>query len=230
LGVDARKSEQKIDCATASKEIDSIKQFVAKLNEFTGQAVSPIVGGIRHKPLETNSGKGFAATLVPESVSGPHMAKLGEDRYYKRSGDSFYVMEHFDLEDMFGRRQKPKLRFDALPIIGDGAGEGLVFRIQNVGRGVAKYVGFFADLTNIKTITEKSAFLHDVSQINPGCTAISYDKNQGVLHPHGMLTEVGRIRLERNNPAEPVTIHLRIYCENMLAEVITLGPFFAPSK
>ena len=30
------------------------------------------------------------------------MAKLGEDRYYKRSGDSFRKMEHFDLEDMFG--------------------------------------------------------------------------------------------------------------------------------
>lgn len=29
------------------------------------------------------------------------MAKLEEDRYYKRSGDSFYRMEHFDLEDMF---------------------------------------------------------------------------------------------------------------------------------
>ena len=37
------------------------------------------------------------------------MAKAGEDRYYKRSGASFYRMEHFDLEDMFGRRLKPKL-------------------------------------------------------------------------------------------------------------------------
>jgi predicted HTH transcriptional regulator len=142
-GVHARKNKQMIDCATAAKEIDSIKQFVTKLNEFTGQAVSPIIGGIRHKPLETSSGKGFAVTLVPESASGPHMAKLGEDRYYKRSGDSFYVMEHFDLEDMFGRRQKPKLQFDAVQITEDGADEGLEFRIQNVGRGIAKYVGFF---------------------------------------------------------------------------------------
>jgi Putative DNA-binding domain len=71
-GVDARKNEQKIDCATAAKEIDSTKQFVTKLNEFTGQAVSPFVGGIRHKPLETSSGKGFAATLVPESMCSTH--------------------------------------------------------------------------------------------------------------------------------------------------------------
>ena len=41
------------------------------------------------------------------------MAKLGENRYYKRSGDSFYQMEHFDLEDMFGRRRKPKLKMSS---------------------------------------------------------------------------------------------------------------------
>jgi hypothetical protein len=219
-----------IDCATAAKEIDSIKQFVTKLNEFTGQAVSPIVDGIRHKSLETSFGKGFAVTLVPESPSGPHMAKLGEDRYYKRSGDSFYVMEHFDLEDMFGRRQKPKLRFDALPIAGDGAAEGLEFRIQNVGRGIAKYVGFFAELTNIKTITIKTGNLRDVSSVNLGRSAISYQDNQAVFHPNGISNQVGRIRLERNNLAAPVTIQLTIFRENMLAEKIALGPFFAPSN
>ena len=37
------------------------------------------------------------------------MALLGLQRYYKRSGDSFYAMEHFDLEDMFGRRKRPVL-------------------------------------------------------------------------------------------------------------------------
>jgi hypothetical protein len=219
-----------IDCATAAKEIDSIKLFVTKLNEFTGQAASPIVDGIRHKSVETTSGKGFAVTLVPDSGSGPHMAKLGEDRYYKRSGDSFYVMEHFDLEDMFGRRQKPKLQLDAFPITGDGADEGLEFRIQNVGRGVAKYVGFFAELTNIKKITKKDGNLHDVSEVNPGRAVISYQDNQVVFHPNGISNQVGRIRLERNKLADPVTIQLTIFCENMRAEKIKLGPFFAPSK
>jgi hypothetical protein len=159
------------------------------------------------------------------------MAKLGEDRYYKRSGDSFYVMEHFDLEDMFGRRQKPKLQFDAVPITEDGADEGLEFRIQNVGRGIAKYVGFFAELTNIKTMTIKTGNLRDVSSVNPGRSAtISYQDNQVVFHPNGLSNQVGRIRLERNKLADPVTIQLTIFCENMRAEKIRLGPFFAPSK
>src|SRR5262249_33289270 len=107
-GVDARQQDG-VDYARERKEIEQLERFVSKLNEFTGQAVSPVADGIRHKAIETEGGRGFAATIVPESDSGPHMAKLGEDRYYKRSGTSFLRMEHFDLEDMFGRRPRPKL-------------------------------------------------------------------------------------------------------------------------
>jgi AhpD family alkylhydroperoxidase len=109
-GVDARKNAQDVDCAVGRKEIEPIKLFLSRLNALTGQAVSPIVDGIRHRAIETTENSGFAITLVPETESGPHMAKLGEDRYYKRSGDSFYKMEHFDLEDMFGRRPEANLR------------------------------------------------------------------------------------------------------------------------
>jgi predicted HTH transcriptional regulator len=114
-GVDARKNAQDVDCAVGRKEIEPIKLFLSRLNALTGQAVSPIVDGIQHRAIETTGNSGFAITLVPETESGPHMAKLGEDRYYKRSGDSFYKMEHFDLEDMFGRRQKPNLGLEIIP-------------------------------------------------------------------------------------------------------------------
>jgi hypothetical protein len=63
------------------------------------------------------------------------MAKLGEDRYYKRSGDSFYKMEHFDLEDMFGRRKKPKLRLVARV---SRVRDEVVLGILNEGRAAAK--------------------------------------------------------------------------------------------
>jgi hypothetical protein len=103
----AKKNQDGVDCAQAPAEISSLKLFLSRLNELTGEALSPVVDGVQHKLLETSAETGFAATFVPESLSGPHMAKLGDDRYYKRSGASFYRMEHFDLEDMFGRRQKP---------------------------------------------------------------------------------------------------------------------------
>jgi hypothetical protein len=71
------------------------------------------------------------------------MAKCREDRYYKRSGDSFYKMEHYDLEDMSGRRRKPKLElFTRLE--GGGPTMEIVLGIKNVGRGTAKapYLAF----------------------------------------------------------------------------------------
>ncbi len=146
-GVDARKNEQGIDCACGATEIEPLSLMLSKLNEFTGQFVNPIVDGVLHKKIETTSDRGFIATLVPESVSGPHMAKGGEDRYYKRSGDSFSKMEHFDLEDMFGRRQKPKLELyvdivgkQTRKIEGESRYDGsLIIGLRNDGRGTAIY-------------------------------------------------------------------------------------------
>jgi hypothetical protein len=63
------------------------------------------------------------------------MAKLGEDRYYKRSGDRFYRMEHFDLADMFGRRRRPALK---LILEKKRNGSQLAMSIKNEGRGLAK--------------------------------------------------------------------------------------------
>src|SRR5690606_23141057 len=64
-----------------------------------------------------------------------------DKRYYKRSGDSFYVLEHFDVADMFGRRQRPELTLLHKLLSAGHAGRVLrvrvVLAIQNSGRGVA---------------------------------------------------------------------------------------------
>lgn len=144
-GVDSRKNERGVDCASGVRLIHDLPLFLARLNELTGSSVSPIVDGVLHRSLTNpeNENIGFAATYVPESDSGPHMAKLGEDRYYKRSGDSFYRLEHFDLEDMFGRRKRPNLMLSHR--VTQGQNETIVFLgIRNVGRGtaVAPYLAF----------------------------------------------------------------------------------------
>jgi hypothetical protein len=74
------------------------------------------------------------------------MAKGGVDRYFKRSGAGFYRMEHFDIEDMFGRRKKAKLVLKPVIVRGGGSdgpqGRTLdlqvVLGIENTGRGSAK--------------------------------------------------------------------------------------------
>ena len=92
-GVKARPDDRDVDCAVEPSLISPLSEFLSRLNEYTGQAASPIVDGVLHKALEKTASEGYAVTLVPESHSGPHMAKLGEDRYYKRSGGSFRKME-----------------------------------------------------------------------------------------------------------------------------------------
>jgi hypothetical protein len=134
-GIDARKNDQGLDCATEVREIERVSVFLARLNELTSRAVDPPVDGIRHKTIVSADDRGCAVTLVPESDRGPHMAKLREDRYYKRSGDSFYKLEHFDLQDMFGRRKRPSLSLEANLVRPRSE---IILSLKNTGRGVAQ--------------------------------------------------------------------------------------------
>jgi hypothetical protein len=212
-GVVAKKDQETgIDCASAAQEISSLRLFISRLNSLTGEVVSPIVDGIRHKPIFTTGDSGFAVTLIPENVSGPYMATVGEHRYYKRSGDSFYRMEHFDLADMFGRRQQPKLEmlFDhRWPLPDDPTVEELGFKIQNKGRAIARYVGFLAQLHNVK-IVEVSR-VQNASEVNDRPT-ISYANNIGVLHPNGIANFVGFVRFRRLDRLVAVTGDVSLYC------------------
>jgi hypothetical protein len=125
-GVIAKRTVDGIDGADAPEPISDMQRFVTNLQRYSGSAVSPTVPGVVHRA--TDSGE-FAITLVPQGELPPYMAKLGEDRYFKRSGDSFYRMEHFDLADMFGRRRSPRLELRL-----DGVREALVIRRDNVSR------------------------------------------------------------------------------------------------
>jgi len=139
-GVDARPNTQGIDCASSLREVANIQQCLTRLNEFTGQLVVPLVSGVLHKAIPSTGTAGFCATLIPASDSGPHMAKGGEDRYYKRSGSAFYRMEPFDIADTFGRRRRPAL---ALRLVPEQHGASVLVAVRNGGRGIAKapYLG-----------------------------------------------------------------------------------------
>ena len=142
-GVDARKNADNVDCAQAKPGIPNLKRFLTRLNEFSGQVVNPTVVGVEHRILEMSiaTDEGFAVTFVPASDAGPHMAKMGEDRYYQRSGSNFVKMEHFQVADMFGRRPHPELRLFHRKLGQDKFGRELRLRVQlgieNYGRGSA---------------------------------------------------------------------------------------------
>jgi hypothetical protein len=214
-GIDARNNAQGIDCAVAPSEIRQLKLLLSRLNEFTGQAVSPIVDGVRHKIIERTADSGFAVTLVPESQSAPHMAKLGEDRYYKRSGASFYKMEHFDLEDMFGRRQKPLLRMSLTPTNEDDTTK-LVVRLKNVGRRTARHAGFMLKFENAEVVGV-SGDIRNVSHLNDR-PVVTFDYPAGVIHPNGIDLIAGEVHLRSLVQQMPVAVSATIYCEDALSQ------------
>jgi len=135
-GVEARRdpTDQSVDQVIGTPGVGKPKTLLSRLNDLTAQACLPVPQGVEHKILSGRAGPSFVASLVPASDSGPHMAKLGEDRYYTRSGGSFVRLEHFQVADMFGRRPAPVLIVEAIQHGNWNVG----LRITNLGRGSAR--------------------------------------------------------------------------------------------
>jgi hypothetical protein len=223
-GVEARPNADGVDCAVALREIPEVQLLLTRLNSLTGQSVSPLVDGVDHKAIVVEGAAGVCVSYIPASDSGPHMAKGGEDRYFKRSGSSFYRMEHFDLEDMFGRRQRPSLslRIDLVPRPSDDPHEEVHFSIINVGRGVAKHAGFMCRFDpDVKVAGVGGGQLNNVTGLNRGAPIVSYQDSVGVIHPNSIASSAGHAIILRNAKGEPLRIRVTSYCENMQARTDT---------
>ncbi len=226
-GVDARKNAEGVDCASGVAEISKPALMVSRLNTLTGDATSPIVDGIRHKAITNpKTSAGVVVTLVPETDSGPYMAKLGEQRYFKRSGDSFYQMEHFDLEDMFGRRQKPSLEIVLEEGMKENGTEDLIVLLVNQGRAVARHAGFLMNFQNAEIVTVGQQMQNNM-HINAGRPVVGFDNHTGVIHPSGIRMNLGAIRVRRKDPTQPIDGEVTLYCEGMRSVKKTF--IFAPT-
>lgn len=215
-----RDQETGVDCATALRPITNAPAVVSKLQSLTGVATNPMVDGVLHRLIADDAQgafRGFVVSFVPVSDRGPHMAKLGEDRYYKRSGDSFYKMEHFDIADMFGRRRRPALSVRVKCEREDGSTETerLSFLLLNSGRAAARYSGFHIELANVSLGLVSGPFLHNTSSLNDGRSVVSFDFNIGVVHPNGILLSAGYASVTRRDPLLPIVCEITTFCDGM---------------
>ncbi|MBI4633613.1 MAG: ATP-binding protein [Deltaproteobacteria bacterium] len=223
-GVDARKNPEGVDVACDRKEIENLSLLLSRLNQYTGDAVDPLLGGVLHKKIPSSGDRGFAATVVPLSDSGPHMAKLGENRYYKRSGDSFYIMEHFDIEDMFGRRKKPKLLFTTKILSRSDLNFRVIVALENIGRGVAKSPFLEINLNSPYKIADfgldgNGSFGLTALPPSLGSTSYKYGASSKVIHP-GIVHDVTAVSLNRERVQEfrevpDLVINYKIAAEDM---------------
>jgi hypothetical protein len=133
--------------ATALRPIDDVYAFQSALKSSLLNATQPVVDDVELEVILSSTDRsGFVKCLIPSSEKTPHRAMLADREYFKRSTEGFYKLEHFDLEDLFGRRPIPRLRLrHRLVAGGSSSGPGgrtkevrLELVIANEGRGSAR--------------------------------------------------------------------------------------------
>ena len=138
------------DVIQSAKPFKGFRSVAGEVRRLLGQAVQPVVDGVDVREIESiRSGDfGYVVVLVPASDAGPHRAMLkngGDREFWKRSGDSFYRMEVFDIADMFGRRRRPMLVLIWRVSLEQSPDDQRVFKwslilgLSNEGRALARY-------------------------------------------------------------------------------------------
>lgn len=143
-GIKAKTNSLGQDVAKDKKPVTQLTKFINLLNRLEGQAITPPIIGIEHKKIEITEDIGYIKTFVPQSENAPHMANFSGKHYYKRSGDSFYQCEHYDIVDMFSRKKSPQLKV-AVKVINKQIQHqthsrwNILVSIINEGNNIAKY-------------------------------------------------------------------------------------------
>lgn len=213
-GVETRHDSSGHDVVRALKPITDIGDFRSKLGQYLKDAVQPFVEGVVVEEIPgSTSNTGYLRCLIPSSEATPHRSEWDHE-YYKRTAEGVkYRLEHFDLEDMFGRRSRPNLELEVQCRPINNEEEDLLFSMENKGRAIAKNIGFIALSPDIEKVITAPPF-RNLSAQNPH-TTFSWS-NQGVLiHPIPFNTFLGAVVIQRRDRRRPLILTLTWYCENM---------------
>jgi hypothetical protein len=206
-GIKASLNEKGQDVAKELKPIMELTKFLNFLNRSEGQVVIPTVIGIEHTKIETSYDEGFIKTYIPASDNAPHMALNGDKHYYKRSGDSFSICEHYDIMDMLNRKTTPTLEVMILDRTDGGIGAGKkqyskVIAIKNTSRSIAKFPYLKMEVNPPFYMAEYGLDgngkigLFNHKSIPSGNYHSTYSGGQDiVIHP-GIIYEIDRIKYE----------------------------------
>lgn len=234
------KTKKPNDSADKLKPIQQIEEFRRRVHDFTYYATQPFVDDVQLKIIESEGDSGYLVCLIPRSDSVPHRSAMSRE-YYKRGEHGKYRLEHFDLEDMFGRRQKPKLR---LEIVGDNNAtlsniknndkrkfytNPIKYRvyIHNDGRYVGKNVmiiikspeeHFEIELINR---TNPETDIRDISDMYPGEIAYQVKNSSTVYYPE-IRTSIADLYIKTLKKEFDFLTHIQlqwaIYAEDMVKQ------------
>lgn len=222
-GVETYKRDES---AKSLKPITDVDGFIRSLKSSLVNSVQPFVDNVLIEKIPTDASEqvGFVKCLIPQSDKTPHRAMLAEREYYKRSTEGFYRLEHFDLEDMFGRRQKPLLVLHITP--GNYPGDDpemreVKFAFMNEGRWTAQHFGFLCQFDdNIELVGMSGFEIRNITELNDGIPTISYENNMNVIHPNGILRHLGSVRYKRKDKTQKIQGTIAYYCQGMMAKTM----------
>lgn len=177
FGVDARKNADGLDCAQAVAPISQIATMLGEANTLLGQYIQPRLDGVQTAAINSdqNPGSGYLLVYVPRSERRPHRSEVkGQKSYFKRIGDSFFEMEHYDIEDAFSRRSLAVL-------------EGFTEKNSSFPspQGLGREFLFAIGLKNISEVTARLPFIAIRKLINCRHSAYGTDYNGVIARGHG---------------------------------------------
>lgn len=214
------------DQAKALKPITEVHAFQSVLKKSLINSTQPVVDDVLLEVIvkDGSDSDGYVKCLIPASDKAPHRAMLADREYYKRTTEGFYRLEHFDLEDMFGRRPHPSLDIivNLRPRPGDDPHEEVQFSFRNEGRGVARYTGFLCTFDSGVQVAGTRDHIQDVTRLNRGVPTVSYQENVGVIHPNSIIYSVGHAIIKRQDKGMDLSVSIKWYCENMMVRSATV--------
>jgi Putative DNA-binding domain len=137
----------KPDIVTRVERVKKLDLTNSRILALVGQLVEPPVPNVQVVPREFDRlpGEGFVLVYVPPSDLVPHRSRKDRE-YYRRHGQGFYRMEHFEIAEVFGRRRRPSLSLTwSLPVstrrfnFYNEQRVNIVIGMHNAGRGSARY-------------------------------------------------------------------------------------------
>ena len=221
-GIKTAKRADGTDFADSLVPIFDVNAFCLRLRSSIVEFTHPQVDNVELKTVPSligPSGSGYVVCLIPPSERPPHMAKHTK-AYWRRNSQTTRRMEHYELEDVFGRRLRPRLKFviDYAPPQHLQTHDEILISLENHGKGIAKYSGFFCECTSLQVQLGELKSLVNLTGLN-GKPVMGWDAKTAVIHCHGMRVHIGSAKIVR--PPElshtPLSFRVLLYAENQEA-------------
>jgi len=173
-----------------------------KLESTLIDRVRPWVNGLRIHVIRNEAGEAVFLVDVPQSMRPPHQAF--DKKYYLRYNFQNLAMDHHQIEDLFFRRLRPRIRpeLEILNFAQDESTITMRVGLSNEGSAIGKHVLFFGEFLNCANVKKMDVDLFLTVEPIDGreqSFRVSYLSPVAVVHPR-MVNYAGVLEVDLSGP------------------------------